>query len=227
MFFKIKKVLYYIIFFFFISTVLVTLLYKYIPPLLTPLMIIRTVEQTISSKKKIKLKKDWISLDNISQNLVQAIVASEDNLFQYHYGIDFKAIKDANRHNEKSKRLHGASTISQQTAKNVFLWPSRSWLRKGFEVYFTELIELIWGKERIMEVYLNVIEMGDGIYGVEAAAQTYFHKTAKNLTHSESAMIAAMLPAPRRWHPNRPSNRLIIRQQRTLINMEKIEKIEF
>jgi len=137
----------------------------------------------------------------------RAVIASEDQKFEEHLGFDFEAIKKANRYNErhKGKKVKGASTISQQTAKNVFLWPARSWVRKGFEVYFTFLIEVCWSKERIMEVYLNVIETGNGIYGVPAAARYYFHKPAAALSMKEAALIAAVLPNPRKWSPSRPT----------------------
>ena len=150
-------------------------------------MLMRCGEQLVKGKP-LKLQKDWVSMRNISPNMVQAVVASEDNRFPDHIGFDFDAIRKAMRHNEHSKRLRGASTISQQTAKNVFLWPRRSYLRKGIEAYFTLLIEVFWTKERIMEVYLNIVEMGNGVYGVEAASQKYFGKSASNLSQSNAAM---------------------------------------
>lgn len=128
-----------------------------------------------------------------------AVIAGEDQLFPDHNGFDFKSIQKAMKHNQKSRSLHGASTISQQVAKNIFLWQGRSWLRKGLEVYFTFMIEKIWGKKRILEMYLNVVEMGNGIFGIEAAARKYFNKPAKNLSRSEAAMIAACLPNPKKF----------------------------
>jgi len=169
---KLKRLFMWFLIIFFGSTIFVTLLYKFIPPPLTPLMVIRTFQQ-IKSDKKITLKKDWVSLKNISNYMPSAVIACEDQNFLSHKGFDLEAIKKAQKHNTKSKRKRGASTISQQTAKNVFLWPKRSWVRKGLEVYFTVLIEIIWGKKRIMEVYLNIIETGDGIYGVEKAAENF------------------------------------------------------
>ena len=154
------------------------------------------------------------------------MVASEDNLFTEHHGIDLKAIKDAERHNKRYKRKRGASTISQQTAKNVFLWPSRTYIRKGFELYFTFLIETIWTKKRIMEVYLNSIEMGPNIYGAEAAAQYYFHKPASRLTREEAALIAVSLPNPRKRNPARPSNYMYSRQQHILYVMRMIGRVD-
>lgn len=146
------------------------------------------------------LKRDYVDGDEISANLKLAVIASEDQIFPDHSGFDWKNIKKAMEYNKrKPNRVRGASTISQQVAKNVFLWQGRDYIRKGMEVYFTKMIEWIWGKRRIMEVYLNVIEMGPGIYGAEAAAQAYFKKPAKNLTRKEAAMIAACLPNPKRF----------------------------
>jgi len=159
--------------------------------------------------------------------MVQAVVASEDNLFLDHWGVDFKAIEKAIEHNEHSRRKHGASTITQQTAKNLFLWPSRTYLRKGFELYFTGLMELIWSKKRIMEVYLNIIETGDGIYGVESAANSYFKKPAMKLSKGEAVLIAVSLPDPRRRNPVKPSRYMLQRQAEILDLMDKIEQVKF
>ena len=147
----------------------------------------------------------WVSLDDMSASMPVAVMASEDQRFLIHHGFDFDAIQQAAKHNKTSKRKHGASTISQQMAKNVFLWPGRSWTRKGFEVYFTALTELFWSKQRIMEVYLNSIEMGDGIYGVQAVAHQHFNKDARDLSRAECAMIAATLPNPRKFSSKDPS----------------------
>ena len=157
-----------------------------------------------------KLKKDWVSLDKISSAMPLAVIAAEDQKFEEHFGFDLEAIRKAENYNKKhqGKRMKGASTISQQTAKNVFLWQGRNWIRKGFEVYFTFLIEIFWSKQRIMEVYLNVIEMGNGIYGVEAAAQEYFHKPASKLSVREASLIAAILPSPLKWSPVKPNARV-------------------
>jgi monofunctional biosynthetic peptidoglycan transglycosylase len=142
------------------------------------------------------LKRDYVAMKDISPYAKLAVIASEDQLFPDHDGFDFKSIEKAMKHNQKSKSLHGASTISQQVAKNVFLWQGRSWLRKGLEVYFTFMIEQFWGKKRILQMYLNVSEMGKGVFGIESAARHYFNKHAKTLTRSESAMIASCLPNP-------------------------------
>jgi len=159
-----------------------------------------TITQLVSWVSGHGLKRDYVGRNAISPNARLAVIASEDQLFPDHHGFDWKSIRKAQRYNErKPGRIRGASTISQQVAKNVFLWQGRSWIRKGLEVYFTFMIELIWGKKRIMEVYLNVIETGDGIFGIEMAANIYFNKSAKNLTRQEAAMIAACLPSPKRY----------------------------
>lgn len=158
--------------------------------------------------------------EKISRHLPMAVIASEDNRFAEHNGFDFKEIEKAMEENKTRKRPRGASTISQQTAKNVFLWPASSWLRKGLEVYFTTLIELCWSKERIMEVYLNSIEMGKGIYGAEAVAKEHFHKKAGQLTPGECALIAASLPNPRKFNSGKPSNYMFKRQKKILYLMK-------
>lgn len=210
---------------FFGSSVLAVVMYKYVPVYITPLMVIRAVEQK-KADKPIKIKHDWVTIDKISQNMVQAVVASEDNLFMTHSGFDFDQIEIAIEERKAEKRNRGASTISQQTAKNVFLWNGGGWFRKGLEAYFTLLIELVWGKERIMEVYLNSIEMGDGLYGVEATAQENFGKQARVLTKRESALIAATLPNPLRFNSAKPSKYILKRQKQILSLMNKLEKVE-
>ncbi len=214
-----------IVIFFFISTISVTLIYKFVPVYITPLMVVRTFEQ-LSNGEKLSMKKEWISIDQISPNIINAVVASEDNLFMSHYGFDFDAIEKAKERNKKGGRLYGASTISQQTAKNVFLWPKRSWLRKGLEAYFTLLIEFFWSKERIMEVYLNVIETGNGIYGIQRASQIYFDKPASKLTKSQAALIAGSLPNPFRFNPAKPSPYLYKRQKQILRLMTLIGEVK-
>ncbi len=214
---------------FFVSTILVVVIYKFVPVFVTPLMVIRSVEQVTDPEKEFDMSKDWVRLHNISKKMPLAVIAAEDQRFMDHFGLDMEAIEKAQEYNRKhkGKKVRGASTISQQTAKNVFLWPSRSWVRKGFEVYFTFLIELIWGKERIIEVYLNVAEMGDGVFGVEAAAQGYFSKPALKLSANESAAIAACLPNPRRWRPDRPTAYINRRTSWIRKQMYQIEKPEF
>ena len=199
---------------------------RFVPVYVTPLMFIRTVE-ALAAGEAPRNTKDWVSIDKISHNMVQAVVASEDNLFVQHHGFSVTDIEKAIKHNKKGKRIRGGSTISQQTAKNVFLWPKRSYLRKGLEAYFTVLIELFWSKERIMEVYLNVIEMGDGVYGVQAAAQTYFNKDALQLTKSQSALIAACLPNPRKYSVSNPTSYIQRRKSKIVSLMGKIEQVDF
>lgn len=203
------------------------ILYRFVPVPITPLMVIRLVEQAFDPKKEVRLYKDWESIDNISRHAAQAVVAAEDQKFLDHNGFDIEAMEKAWENNKKGKRIKGASTITQQTVKNVFLWPSRSYVRKGLEAYFTVLVELIWSKERIMEVYLNVIEMGDGIYGIEAASQTFFKKPAVKLTRGQAALIAAVLPNPRRWNPARPTGYIQGRQAWILRQMNNLEPVGF
>lgn len=193
---KIFKFIGKVILYFFGISIGLVILFKFVPVPFTPLMFIRTFEQ-IGSNDKVVWKRDWVSIDEMGTSIQKAVIASEDGKFTTHNGFDVKAIEKAYKNNQKGKKVKGGSTISQQTAKNVFLWPGRSYLRKGLEAYFTVLIEVVWGKERIMEVYLNSIEMGNGIYGIEAASQHWFNKSAKNLTKAEAAAIAAILPNPR------------------------------
>ena len=218
----IKKLLRYtrnLLIFFFASTLLAVIIYRFMPVYVTPLMVIRSVQQVFSGDKP-TWKHTWVSFDKISPNLPMAVIASEDNRFAEHNGFDLVEIKKAMKENETRKRKRGASTISQQTAKNVFLWPQSSWVRKGLEVYFTFLIELFWSKERIMEVYLNSIEMGNGIYGAEAVAREHFHKNASKLTPEECALIAASLPNPRKFNSSRPGNYMLKRQKKILYLMK-------
>lgn len=222
----IKKILRYtrnLLIFFFASTILAVLVYRFMPVYITPLMVIRSVQQ-ITSGDKPTWKHTWVSFDKISPHLPMAVIASEDNRFATHNGFDFIEIKKAMKENEKRKKKRGASTISQQTAKNVFLWPQSSWVRKGFEVYFTFLIELFWSKERIMEVYLNSIEMGNGIYGAQAAAKYKFHTTATKLTKAQCALIAATLPNPIRFDSAKPSPYILKRQKQILRLMNLVPK---
>lgn len=197
---------------FFILSIVSVLLFRFIPLPITPTMLYFLGEQALDSKRDIVLKKDWESLSNISPNMRLAVIGSEDQLFYDHFGFDLTAIKKAIRNNEKGRRLKGGSTISQQTAKNAFLLPHRNYFRKGLEAYFTLLIELLWSKERIIEVYLNVIEFGNGIYGVEAASQQYFKKSASKLTRGEAALLAAVLPNPIRYRVDNPSSYILRRK---------------
>lgn len=224
MFKKLKKLLLKIILVFFISTIAAVIVFRFVPVPVTLLMLWRCVEQKADGQP-MTLKKDWVPLTDISNSLQLAVVTSEDQNFLFHHGFDFEAIEKAIKYNERQQkrkkhpRVRGASTISQQCAKNAFLFPARNFVRKGLEVYFTLLIELFWSKQRIMEVYLNIIEMGDGIYGAEAAAQTYFHKHAKNLSAAQAALITACLPNPLRFNPASPSGYVLKRQAAILTQM--------
>jgi monofunctional glycosyltransferase len=197
---------------FFVSTILAVVCLRFIPVFITPLMVIRCVEQ-VGGGESIKMHHHWVPMEEISRHMPVAVMASEDQRFLKHHGFDYNAIEKAAIHNMKGGKRHGASTISQQTAKNVFLWPGRSWIRKGFEVYFTFLIEMMWSKQRIMEVYLNSIEMGDGIYGVDAVAEYHFNTTASQLSRSQCALIAATLPNPRRFNSAAPGEYMRKRQR--------------
>lgn len=217
----VRKIIRWFIAIFLASTILAVVAYRFIPVWFTPLMFIRCAQQ-VSEGKELKLSHHWVSIDDISPSMPVAVMASEDANFLKHHGFDYKAIEHAAKRNREhpEKQKLGASTISQQTAKNVFLWPGRSWIRKGFEVYFTTLIELLWSKQRIMEVYLNSIEMGDGIYGVDAVAEEHFQTDAKSLSREQCALIAATLPNPRKFSSKNPSDYMYKRQSRILKEMK-------
>lgn len=219
---SIQKWLRGIVIFFFASTILAVVAYRWLPVSVTPLMVIRCVQQ-VGHGEKIRLRHHWVPLDSISKYMPVAVMASEDQLFMEHHGFDFNAIEQAVKERQAGKRQRGGSTISQQTAKNVFLWPRQSWLRKGLETYFTALIELCWSKQRIMEVYLNSIEMGDGIYGAEAVAQLHFGCKAADLTRANCALIAATLPNPLRYDSANPSAYMLKRQTWIMRQMKHID----
>ena len=212
---KLKRICLGVLGAFFASSILAVVALRFMPVWITPLMVIRCGEQ-LAEGKELKMNHHWVTLDKISPSLPVAVIASEDARFMTHFGFDYKAIEHAAKRNleHPEKRKLGASTISQQTAKNVFLWPGRSWVRKGLEAYFTTLIELLWSKQRIMEVYLNSIEMGEGIYGADAVAMEHFHTDALNLTRSQCALIAATLPNPRKFSSKNPSPYMRKRQAR-------------
>lgn len=220
---RIGRVARNLLLFFFFSTIIMVVIYRFVPVYVTPLMFIRSVQQVTSGKRAV-WKHKWVPLEEISPHLPMAVIASEDNRFAEHHGFDFEEIEKAMKENSTRKKHRGASTISQQTAKNVFLWPQSSWVRKGFEVYFTTLIELLWSKERIMEVYLNSIEMGYGLYGAEVTAKYHFHTTAKKLTRGKCALIAASLPNPIRFNSGKPSAYMLKRQKKILYLMNCVPK---
>jgi monofunctional biosynthetic peptidoglycan transglycosylase len=207
-------------------SILSVIIFKWVPVPITPLMMTRAIDNKMEGKDMI-LSHDWEPIENISPNLQKAVIASEDGNFLKHNGFDFNAMQKAFKNNQKGKRLKGGSTISQQTAKNVFLWQGRSYIRKGLEAYFTVLIELIWGKERIMEVYLNSIEMGNGVYGAESGARHWYRKSAVDLTKKEAAGIAAILPNPRKYKATNSSSYINRRKDKIVRVMQHIGKIDY
>ncbi|MFM2393641.1 MAG: monofunctional biosynthetic peptidoglycan transglycosylase [Bacteroidota bacterium] len=203
---KFMKWIYKAVILFIILSIVSTILFRWIPVPVTPLMLIRVGQQAINGKE-LRLWKDWTPLEDISPSMQLAVVVTEDQEYLRHSGFDLEAIKKAFKSNQRGKRkMRGGSTISQQTAKNVFLWNGRNWIRKGLEVYFTMLIEIFWSKERILEVYLNIAEMGEGIYGVQAASKYYYGKDCSKLTKREAASIACILPNPRKYSPTKPGS---------------------
>jgi monofunctional biosynthetic peptidoglycan transglycosylase len=220
---KLKTFIWKAMLWFFGLSILFVIIFKWVPVPITPLMMTRAVENKLDGKDMI-LTHDWEPLENISVNLQKAVIASEDGNFLKHNGFDFEAMQKAFKNNNKGKKLKGGSTISQQTAKNVFLWQGRSYLRKGLEAYFTFLIEIIWGKERIMEVYLNSIEMGEGVYGAEAAAKHWYRKSADNLTPIQAAGIAAILPNPRKFKATNSSSYIERRKSKIVRIMRYVGK---
>ena len=211
---------------FFGLSILSVIVFKWVPVPFTPLMITRAIDQKIDGKE-MTCSHDWEPIENISTNLQKAVIASEDGNFLKHSGFDFTAMQKAFKNNNRGRKLKGGSTISQQTAKNVFLWQGRSYVRKGLEAYFTVLIELIWGKERIMEVYLNSIEMGEGVYGAEAAAKYWYKTDAKSLTKKQAAGIAAILPNPRKFKASNSSSYIEKRKGKIVKVMRHIGKLEY
>jgi monofunctional glycosyltransferase len=220
--FYLKKITIY----FFCMSIGLVVLYRFVPIYFTPLMLTRNVERVFDGRK-LKLDRDWEPLENISPNLITAVISSEDQKFLDHNGFDFSAMQKAFSDNKKGKKIKGGSTISQQVAKNVFLWQGRSYVRKILEAYFTFLIELIWSKERIMEAYLNVIEMGQGVYGAEAASTYYFKTSAKKLSKTQAAWIASILPCPLKYDPKKPSAYLLKRKAKILVQMHYVGEIKF
>lgn len=223
---KLKRILYTTTVWFFGLSVGLVVFFKFVPVPFTPLMGIRIIENKLD-KKTIYFEHNWEPIENISMNLQKAVISSEDGTFLHHHGFDFSAMQKAFQNNANGKRIKGGSTISQQTAKNVFLWQGRSYVRKALEAYFTVLIELIWGKERIMEVYLNSIEMGDGIYGAHAATQYWYGKDASSLTKMQAAGIAAILPNPRKYKATNSSSYINRRKDRIVRVMRHIGTINY
>ena len=218
---KLLKVCFILLLVFLITSFLSVLAYKWLPVKVTPLMLIRKAQGVTDASGS--WQHEWVPLDSISPYLPVAVMASEDQNFLKHNGFDYRAILDAYEEAQAGGRVRGASTISQQTAKNVFLWPNSSWVRKGFEAYFTVLIEWMWSKQRIMEVYLNSIEMGPGIYGAEAVAQEHFGCHARELSRSQCALIAATLPNPLRYSSKDPSPYMQKRKRQIGVQMKHID----
>ncbi len=204
-----------------VLSILFVLFYKFVPVPFTPLMLIRSSEQKKEGLKPVILHK-WVPLEEISVHLQRAVIASEDQRFFEHKGFDLEQIQKARKENETRRKPRGASTITQQTAKNVFLWPRSSWFRKGLEAYFTVLLEIFWSKERILEVYLNSIEMGKGIYGAQAVAREHFNTSARALTRYQASLIAATLPNPLRFNSRTPSAYIVRRSREILRQMDWI-----
>lgn len=206
-------------------SVALVVIFKFVPVPITPLMLSRTIDHAFAGEP-LKLSHDWEPIENISKNLQKAVIASEDGNFLTHNGFDFDAMQKAFKNNQKGRKLKGGSTISQQVAKNVFLWQGRSYIRKAIEAYFTVLIEVVWSKERIMEVYLNSIEMGNDVYGAEAAAQHWYGKTAANLNAREAAGIAAILPNPRKFKAKNSSS-YIERRKGRIVKIMRYIKLDY
>lgn len=224
---RVRLILRWAVCLFFAISFLSVLAYRWVPVKVTPLMLIRCCQQ-MGSGEKIRLKHHWVEMDkSVAPDMALAVVASEDQRFLTHNGFDFDAISKAWDERQSGKRKRGASTISQQTAKNVFLWPGGGWFRKGLEAYFTMLIELMWDKHRIMEVYLNIIETGDGIYGVDAVAWQNFGRGADRLTRANCALIAATLPNPLKYSSKNPSRYMLRRQTQILLQMRNLGKLEW
>ena len=223
---KITRILFKILIWFVGISLFLVVLFKFAPVPFTPLMVSRAVENKLAGKEMF-CNHEWVPIENISKNLQKAVIASEDGTFLIHHGFDFTAMQKALKNNQKGRKIKGGSTISQQTAKNVFLWQGRSYIRKGFEAYFTVLIELIWGKEKIMEVYLNSIEMGDGIYGAQAASKYWYRKDASNLSAREAAGIAAILPNPRKYKASNSTVYINKRTDKIVIVMRYIGKLDY
>ncbi|MGH8506242.1 MAG: monofunctional biosynthetic peptidoglycan transglycosylase [Stenotrophobium sp.] len=200
-----KRILLITVLALFLLSALPVVVFRWLPVPISAFILEQRIDNLIDSKKHSPVEYDWVPMEKISRWAGLAVVAAEDQKFPYHHGFDVEAIEDAREHNLTHRRKRGASTISQQTAKNLFLWPSRTWLRKGVEAYYTVLLETLWPKQRILEVYLNIAQFGPNTYGVEAAAHRYWHKSASQLSPGECALLAAVLPNPDRFRAGAPS----------------------
>lgn len=224
---KLPKIILKIFLWFIFLSIFLVLLLKWVNPPTTSIMIQRKIESLISWNERQMIAYEWYSYDDISKQMALAVIAAEDQNFPFHFGFDFDQIEKALKQHELGRRLRGASTITQQVAKNLFLWEGRSFIRKGLEAYFSVLIELLWSKERTLEVYLNIIEMGDMIFGVGAASQIYFKKLPSKLTRSQAALLTATIPNPRRFSAKRPSGYILRRQSWILGQMSSLGGVEY
>jgi len=205
-----------------VLTVVPVLLLRWVPPITSAFMLEARVEALSAGEKGYRTDYRWVSLERISPQAAIAVIASEDQTFPFNYGFDLKSIRGSVRAAQRGRRLRGASTISQQVARNLFLWPGRSFVRKGIEAWFTVLLEALWPKERILEVYLNIAQFGRGTYGVEAAARRFYHEPAARLSAGQAALLAAVLPNPVHWHVDRPSRFVAWKQQWILAQMRNL-----
>jgi len=205
-----------------VLTMVPVLLLRWIPPLTSAYMLEARIGALRAGERDYGTHYDWVSLEHISPHAALAVIASEDQTFPFNYGFDLSSIRSAVRAAQRGRRLRGASTISQQVARNLFLWPGRSFVRKGIEAWFTVLLEAMWPKERILEVYLNIAQFGRGTYGVEAAARRFYHEPAARLSASQAALLAAVLPDPVHWHVERPSRFVAWKQQWILGQMRNL-----
>jgi len=219
---KLPKIILKIFLWFIFLSIFFVLLLKWINPPTSSIMIQRKIEAVVTFKDRQMIAYEWFSYDDISKQMAIAVVAAEDQNFPFHFGFDFEQIEKAIEQSNRGRKLRGASTITQQVAKNLFLWEGRSFIRKGFEAYFTVLLELLWSKERILEVYLNIIETGDMIFGVGAASQIYFKKLPLKITRSQAALVAATIPNPKRFSARNPSGYIFRRQSWILGQMSSL-----
>jgi monofunctional biosynthetic peptidoglycan transglycosylase len=208
-------------------SVLLVLCLRWIPPPTSAFMIERYFESFFTGMPKTGIRYRWVNWESISPEMPLAVVAAEDQMFPHHWGFDFEAISDAMEENRRGRRLRGASTITQQVAKNLFLWPGRSYVRKGLEAYFAILLELLWSKQRILEVYVNIAEFADGTYGVYAAADTLLGKSPAKLTRRDAARLAAVLPNPIRFRVKHPSRYVIRRQHWIEQQMQQLGGVSY
>lgn len=224
---RLPKIILRIILGFFVISIFIVLLLKWLNPITSSIMIQRKVEAIVTFKERQMIAYQWFGYDDISKQMALAVIAAEDQNFPNHFGFDFEQIEKAIEQHNRGRKLRGASTITQQVAKNLFLWEGRSFIRKGFEAYFTLLIELLWSKERILEVYLNIVETGDMIFGVGAASQIYFKKLPSKLNRSQAALLTATLPNPKRFSARRPSGYVLRRQSWILGQMSSLGGVDY